>query len=78
MNFYGTHTLVFLVVEIKKMHVQELLIYPIKSCAGVKVQEALVTKYGLALPSNPRIFDRYNFFIEYQLFNYVYVLDDGW
>ncbi|CAF3704929.1 unnamed protein product [Rotaria sp. Silwood1] len=40
------------------MHVQELLIYPVKSCAGIKVQEALVTKYGLALPSNPRIFDR--------------------
>jgi uncharacterized protein YcbX len=44
------------------MYVQELLIYPIKSCAGVKVQEALVTKYGLALPSNPRIFDRFYFF----------------
>ncbi|CAF0884519.1 unnamed protein product [Rotaria sordida] len=40
------------------MHVQELIIYPVKSCAGVKVQEALVTKYGLALPSNPQIFDR--------------------
>ncbi|CAF1463814.1 unnamed protein product [Adineta steineri] len=40
------------------MHVKELIIYPIKSCSGIKVQEALVTKYGLALPSNPRIFDR--------------------
>jgi uncharacterized protein YcbX len=40
------------------MHVQELIIYPVKSCAGIKVQEALATKYGLALPSNPRIFDR--------------------
>jgi uncharacterized protein YcbX len=59
------------------MYVQELLIYPIKSCAGVKVQEALVTKYGLALPSNPRIFDRFNFFIEYQLFLNVCALDDG-
>lgn len=47
---------------ISKMHVQELLIYPVKSCAGVKVQEALVTKYGLALPSDPRIFDRSSFF----------------
>jgi uncharacterized protein YcbX len=46
------------------MHVQELLIYPIKSCARITVQEALVTKYGLALPSNPRIFDRYKFLIE--------------
>jgi uncharacterized protein YcbX len=40
------------------MSVQELLIYPVKSCGGIKVEEALVTKYGLALPSNPEIFDR--------------------
>ena len=40
------------------MRVQELIIYPVKSCAGIKVQEALVTKYGLALASDPRIFDR--------------------
>ncbi|CAF4201648.1 unnamed protein product, partial [Adineta steineri] len=37
------------------MHVHELIIYPIKSCAGIKVKEALMTKYGLAVPSNPRI-----------------------
>jgi uncharacterized protein YcbX len=41
------------------MFVHELLIYPVKSCAGIKVDEALVTKYGLALPSNPEIADRY-------------------
>lgn len=40
------------------MYVRELLIYPLKSCAGVKVQEAVVTKYGLAPPSNSHIFDR--------------------
>ncbi|UJR10858.1 hypothetical protein I4U23_015046 [Adineta vaga] len=40
------------------MHVHELVIYPVKSCAGIKVQEAFVTRYGLAFPSNPRIFDR--------------------
>jgi uncharacterized protein YcbX len=40
------------------MHVQELLIYPIKSCGGVRVDAALVTRYGLALPSEPRIYDR--------------------
>jgi uncharacterized protein YcbX len=40
------------------MNVQELRIYPIKSCAGVRVQEALVTRYGLALPSDPQIYDR--------------------
>ncbi|CAF2709636.1 unnamed protein product [Rotaria sp. Silwood2] len=40
------------------MNVEELRIYPIKSCGGVKVQEALITRYGLALPSDPRIYDR--------------------
>ena len=40
------------------MNIEELCIYPIKSCAGVKVQEALVTRYGLALPQDPRIYDR--------------------
>jgi hypothetical protein len=44
--------------RIQNMNVQELRIYPIKSCAGVQVQEALVTRYGLALPSDPRIYDR--------------------
>lgn len=38
--------------------VQEILIYPIKSCAGLKVNEALTTPYGLALPSNPLLTDR--------------------
>ena len=42
------------------MHVQELLIYPVKSCAGIQLTEALVTKYGLASSSDPRIFDRLN------------------
>ena len=41
------------------MYVRELLIYPVKSCASVKLQEAIVTKYGLAPPSSPRIFDRF-------------------
>jgi uncharacterized protein YcbX len=40
------------------IEVQELLIYPIKSCAGVKVDEAQTTRYGLALPSNPLLSDR--------------------
>jgi hypothetical protein len=42
----------------QKMSVEELFIYPIKSCGGIKVEEALITKYGLALPSNPEIIDR--------------------
>ena len=38
--------------------VQELRIYPVKSCAGIKVDEAQTTRYGLALPSNPLLSDR--------------------
>ena len=44
------------------MYVEELLIHPMKSCGSVRVQEALMTKYGLALPSNPQIFDRLIFY----------------
>ena len=40
------------------MLVEELRIYPIKSCAGVSVQEALITRYGPAFPADPRIYDR--------------------
>lgn len=59
-NFFFFRKKISFIVEIKfeKMNVQELRIYPIKSCAGVKVQEALITRYGLALPSDPRIYDR--------------------
>lgn len=39
--------------------VEELLIYPIKSCAGMKVDAAETTRYGLSLPSNPLLSDRY-------------------
>jgi len=38
--------------------VEELIIYPIKSCGGIKVNEAQTTRYGLALPSNPLLSDR--------------------
>ena len=40
------------------IEVKELIIYPIKSCAGVQVNEALATRYGLSLPSNPLLSDR--------------------
>jgi uncharacterized protein YcbX len=40
------------------IEVRELLIYPIKSCAAVKVNEAQTTRYGLSLPSNPLLSDR--------------------
>jgi hypothetical protein len=56
--FFQKHIYLHSKNQFRKMNVQELRIYPIKSCAGVKVQEALVTNYGLALPSDPRIYDR--------------------
>lgn len=40
------------------VEVRELLLYPIKSCAGLSVNEAQTTRYGLALPSNPLLSDR--------------------
>jgi uncharacterized protein YcbX len=40
------------------MEVRELIIYPIKSCAGIQVNEALTTRYGLSLPSDPLLSDR--------------------
>jgi len=40
------------------IQVRELLIYPIKSCAGLQVNEAQTTRYGLSLPSNPLLSDR--------------------
>ncbi len=40
------------------IEVRELLIYPIKSCAAVKVNEAQTTRYGLALSSNHLLSDR--------------------
>jgi len=38
--------------------VTELLIYPVKSCAGIQVQEAKTTQYGLSSMSNPLLSDR--------------------
>jgi uncharacterized protein YcbX len=40
------------------IEVRELIIYPIKSCAGIQVNEALTTRYGLSLPSDPLLSDR--------------------
>ncbi|CAF1207146.1 unnamed protein product [Didymodactylos carnosus] len=38
--------------------VAELLIYPVKSCAAIKVNEAKTTKYGLSLTTNSLLSDR--------------------
>jgi uncharacterized protein YcbX len=35
-----------------------LYIYPIKSCGGISLQKAVVTKYGLAAAENPEVMDR--------------------
>ena len=40
------------------MFVAELRLYPIKSCAGISLNEVLVTPLGFAFPSDPRIYDR--------------------
>ena len=36
----------------------EIYIYPVKSLPGIKLEKALVTKYGVAHPENPQIVDR--------------------
>lgn len=36
----------------------EIYIYPIKSLPGIKLEKALVTKYGIAYPENDKIIDR--------------------
>lgn len=38
--------------------IHELLIYPIKSCAPIRVNEAQTTRYGLASATNPILSDR--------------------
>lgn len=38
--------------------VSDLYIYPIKSCGGISVKSALITKYGLASIENPEVLDR--------------------
>ena len=44
-----------------------LYIYPIKSCAGVSLQKAVITKYGLASADNPEVMDRL-YFMDFLLF----------
>ena len=38
--------------------VSEIVIYPIKSFAGIKVNRALIHKYGLSYAANPSVIDR--------------------
>jgi uncharacterized protein YcbX len=39
--------------------IRDIFIYPIKSLPGIRLDEAVVTKYGLAHANNPQICDRY-------------------
>lgn len=39
--------------------ISELYIYPIKSLPGIKVDQLIVTKLGVAHPENASIIDRY-------------------
>jgi len=41
--------------------IKSIFIYPIKSCAGISVESALVTKLGLASLENNKVYDRYAF-----------------
>ncbi|CAF4377825.1 unnamed protein product, partial [Rotaria sordida] len=46
------------IMTTSNIEVQELLIYPIRSCGAIKVNEAETTRYGLSLPSKPLLSDR--------------------
>ena len=48
----------------------EIYIYPVKSLAGVKLDKALVTKYGLAHPDNHQFLDRCVFKIKQNSFKF--------
>lgn len=39
--------------------ISEIYLFPIKSLPGVRIEEALITKLGIAHPTNPSIIDRY-------------------
>ena len=38
--------------------ISEIYIYPIKSFPGIKVDHAIVTKFGIAHPDNKNVVDR--------------------
>lgn len=38
--------------------VKEIIIYPLKSASGIKLNNAVVTKFGLAYSDDLRIVDR--------------------
>jgi uncharacterized protein YcbX len=38
--------------------ISEIYLYPIKSCSGIKLNKATITKLGLAHPENENVIDR--------------------
>ncbi len=44
--------------------ISQLFIYPIKSCAGIPIDKAIVTSMGVAMVNNPIVRDR---FVTYEL-----------
>ena len=40
-------------------YLSEINLYPVKSLAGIKLDKALITKYGIAHPDNTQIIDRF-------------------
>ena len=40
-------------------YLSEINLYPVKSLGGIKLDKALITKYGIAHPENTQIIDRF-------------------
>lgn len=38
--------------------INEIYLYPIKSCSGIKLEQATITKLGLSHPENRNVIDR--------------------
>ena len=40
-------------------YLSEINIYPVKSLGGIRLDKAVITKYGVAHPDNTQIIDRF-------------------
>ncbi len=40
-------------------NLSEIYLYPIKSLPGIKLEKALITKFGIAHPKNVHVVDRF-------------------
>ena len=41
----------------------EIIFYPVKSVTGIKLDRANITHYGITHPDDPRVIDRYNYYL---------------